>query len=312
MNPERFDLVRRYVDGTATAEETQTLDAALRTDAAFRRQFLRYTNVDAALGNGRLSGVTITRPAPATLRSAQWLSWRPVAAAAVGLVFGLACASAAWAIVGPRMTGHRLDVPVLDESFENPQINWPEGFPTQSGKWSGEHGQIVSANAEIQPKDGNYMLRLDPAAATTLSYLERVIDLQSHPLPEGDEIRQIEVTASFHAAIPGFRERYTLRVATFGEAPDQIQKLWMNVPWREMDGRTLTLSKRGLSTPADASDWQTITVTVEVPREARSVVISLGSGPFENPELKTPHYLDDVRARILIGPRTPHSRRKHS
>ena len=152
------------------------------------------------------------------------------------------------------------------------------------------------------------MLRLDPSAATTLSYLDRVIDLQSQPLPEGDELRQIEVTASFHAATPGVRERYTLRVATFGESPDQIGSLWVNVPWREMDQSTLTLAKRGLSTPTDASGWQTMTVTVEVPREARSVVISLASGRLKSSDEKTPHYLDDVRAHLLIGPRATHSR----
>ena len=55
--PQNLELARRYIEGTATAEETRALEAALRTDAAFRRQFLRYANVDAALGSGRLSAV---------------------------------------------------------------------------------------------------------------------------------------------------------------------------------------------------------------------------------------------------------------
>jgi hypothetical protein len=54
-DPQALELMHRYVDGTATAEETRTLEAALRHDTAFRRQFLRYVNVDAALGGGRLS-----------------------------------------------------------------------------------------------------------------------------------------------------------------------------------------------------------------------------------------------------------------
>ena len=308
---QRLDLVRRYVDGTATAEETQSLETALRTDSAFRHQFLRYMNVDAALGSGRLSGVAVSHPAPTPPRSTHhWLSWRPLAAGAAGLVVGLFFASVAWAIIGPRMTGLRLNVPLLDESFENPQMNWSEGFPRQAGKWSGERGQVVGANAELQPKDGEYMLRLDPSTATTLSYLEQVIDLQAYPLPEGDELRQIEVSASFHAAIPGVRERYTLRVAAFGETPDQIRKLWENVPWRELDGSALAISKRGLSTSEDADGWQTITVIVEAPRETRSVVISLASGRLETSDAKTPHYLDEVSARLLIGPHTTHTRKR--
>ena len=310
MNSEqqRLDLVRRYVDSTATAEETRALENELRTDAALRHQFLRYMNVDAALGSGRLAGVALGIPTPVTHRQARWLSRRPVIAAGVGLVFGLFCASVTWAMIGTRPTGARINVPLLDESFENPQMIWPTGFPTQAESWSGDRGQIVGGNAELTPRDGKFMLRLDPSEATTLSYLDRVIDLQSLPLPESNEMRQIEVTASFHAAIPGIRERYTLRVATFSETPDQIGSLWINVPWQEMDQRTLTLAKRGLSTLADASGWQTITVTVEVPREAHSVVISLASGRLKNSDEKIPHYLDDVRARLLIGPRATHSR----
>ena len=143
---QRLELVRRYVDGTATAEETQALENELRTDAAFRRLFLRYTNVDAALGNGRLSGVAVGLPAPVTHRPVRWLSRRPAIAAAVGLVFGLFCASVAWAMIGTRATGARINVPLLDESFENPQMNWPEGFPAQAGSWSGERGQVVGGN----------------------------------------------------------------------------------------------------------------------------------------------------------------------
>ncbi len=80
---QRLDLVRRYVDGTATAEETQALENALRTDAAFRHQFLRYTNVDAALGNGLLSGVAVSLPAPMNQLPARWPSRRPVIAQSV-------------------------------------------------------------------------------------------------------------------------------------------------------------------------------------------------------------------------------------
>lgn len=53
---DRWELVRRYVEGVATANETRTLEAAVRDDAAFRLEFLRYLNVDAALGGGVASG----------------------------------------------------------------------------------------------------------------------------------------------------------------------------------------------------------------------------------------------------------------
>lgn len=48
----------------------------------------------------------------------------------------------------------------------------------------------------------------------------------------------------------------------------------------------------------------------EAPREARSVVISLASGRLQNNDEKTPHYLDDVRAHLLIGPHATHIRKR--
>lgn len=69
-----------------------------------------------------------------------------------------------------------------------------------------------------------------------------------------------------------------------------------------MDTITLTLSKTGLSTPIDASGWQTLSAMVEVPAGARSVVISLAAGRLDRKAPKTPHYVDDVRAELRIIP----------
>ncbi len=83
-DPQNLELARRYLDGSATTEEARALEELLRTDAAFRRQFLRYTNVDAALGSGRLSSPRIVRPARDSHRAAwlDWFAWRPLTAAA--------------------------------------------------------------------------------------------------------------------------------------------------------------------------------------------------------------------------------------
>ena len=313
---ERLELIRCHVDGTASDEQTQTLEAELRTDAALRSQLLRYTNIDTALSSGRLSGVVAARstqlsPSNRT-KLASWISWGQATSAAAGVVLGLFCASAAWAVVGLRMAGPRVNESLLEESFESAEMQWPEGFPSQAGTWGGARGRIVGATSEIVPLDGGGMAELAPAEDTTLSYLDRVIDLRGYPQPEAHEVRQIEVTASFHAAVSGFQERYTLRAATFGEGPEEIQSKWVNVPWRELDGTTLTTSKRGLSAPSDADGWQTLSVMVEAPADASSMVISLAAGRFETSAPKTLHYLDNVHASLIISPRTtkPRNRRR--
>ena len=81
---ERLELIRRHVDGTATAEDRQALQEGLRTDAAFRRQFARYANLDAALGSGRLAAAPMAEPVVSPRGQAwmNWFSWRPLTAAA--------------------------------------------------------------------------------------------------------------------------------------------------------------------------------------------------------------------------------------
>ena len=48
----RYDWMRQYAEGTASAEVTAQLEQALREDAAFRRLFLEYLNVDLTLSSG--------------------------------------------------------------------------------------------------------------------------------------------------------------------------------------------------------------------------------------------------------------------
>lgn len=89
-DPDILELVRRYVDGTATADETRTLEATLRTDATLRRQFLRYLNIDAALGADRLPAAPVAPLEQCSLRPARFgrLSSRALIAVAVVLLVG--------------------------------------------------------------------------------------------------------------------------------------------------------------------------------------------------------------------------------
>lgn len=315
MNTDSHELIQRYIAGLTTGEEAALLQDLLKRDDAVARLYLRYMNLDVALEAHAGSQAAVTEMLVSPRRSESgrwtfWLSWRPLTAAATGIVLGVFCASAAWAVVGLRTSSSSVNEPLLDEDFESAETHWPQGFPTQAGTWGGERGRIVGTLSEIVPMDGGGMAELAPAEETTLSYLDRIIDLRGYPQPEAHEVRQIEVTASFHAAAPGFMERYTLRVATFGEAPAEIQSKWVNVPWREMDGTTLTTSKRGLSAPADSVGWQTLSVMMEAPADASSVVISLAAGRLESSAPKTPHYLDNIQARLLISPRTTHTRNR--
>lgn len=306
-----LELIRRSLDGDASNCELAELESLIRDDVEFRKEYLRYLNVDMALSAMPKELEAKSTP-PLELRTKQHFpKWRPFTAAAAGLAVGLFCASVAWAITLPRETIARIVLPVLEESFEDSAASFGEGFPAQAGVWGGDQAKIETGASKHQPLGGGSVLRLAPSPETTLSYIQHIIDVEPLPAAMKGETRTLEVVASFLPVQFGERERYTLRVATFKELPGHIRELWEGVPWQEMGESTLTMIKSGLSTTEEAKGWQTISASIEVPRNARGVVISLAAGRLDPLSQKTHHYIDDVRADLVIAPKRKRSRKKH-
>lgn len=105
-----LELMRRYLDGVASLEETQELEALIVKDASLRQDFLRYTHLDSAL-----AGVRRSQPSVVVPRRSVWLSWRPLTAAAaglmltaliVGLIFSSLTQASAAAVVQHALKAH--------------------------------------------------------------------------------------------------------------------------------------------------------------------------------------------------------------
>lgn len=297
---DQLELMRRCLDGEAADEELAQLEELLRNNPEFRKDYLRYLNVDSTLA---ALPKTATRTDMPGRRLVAFPQWRPLAtAAAAGLVLGLFCASVAWAMVAPRKPAAPVVIPILTESFESPATHLTDGFPSRTGVWGGDRAQIASSTSNRSALDGDSVLSLESSPDHNLGFLQQIVDVSSLPRAREGEMRVIEVIASFHAGKIGETERYTLRVASFKESPENIRDLWEGVTWREMDKISLTFSKTGLTAPADAKGWQTLSAIVEAPAGAHSVVISLAAGRFDRKAPKTPHYVDDVRAEFRIIP----------
>jgi len=296
----RYELIRRHHDGEASPHEIAQLEAELRADAAFRRAYVRYLNLDVALGSlalGRMSEDDDLLPPSAVLSStfaSGRSSRRPLSAAAAGFAIGICCTSLVWAYAVPRYqsTGSG-GLAILTQSFEDAAMPWPPGFPLQARQWSGDAAHVVGAEGSVFPKSGTHMLRFEPATNELFSRAHYIVDLAQQPLPSG--VRQIKLTASFRPTRSERRSRYVLRAASFAKKIDEIDPRWMIESWSELDDRALARAARGFPVLPDTDEWQTVSLTVDVPDGSQILVVSLWAATMDGKaENRLPHYLDDV------------------
>jgi hypothetical protein len=293
-----LELMRLYLEGVASLEETQELESLIVKDASVRQDFLRYTHLDSAL-----AGVRRSQPSVVVPRRSVWLSWRPLTAAAAGIVFGMFCTSVVFAYAVPRirMDRHRV-VPLFNERFEDVKAVFGRGFPNDADGWSGDFDAVVSTDGAISPKEGQHMARLAPITGRKFCAAERMVDLAKFPLTSSTESRMVEVTASFHGIDSEWPDRNQIRLAAFAEAPKDVKAIWNSDSRLDQVlqhlGRTVTVK------PGEHG-WQTLKVSMEIPTGARSLVIHLGAGVADDAGPKTLHYIDDVRAQFVITETTP-------
>ena len=312
----RFELIRRCIDEDASEAEHRELEGLLRDDPEFRTDYLSYLNLDSALGDLHLEPAEIAPVPAAEPRRVTLL--RPLVSAAAGVMIGLIGASLAWAISLPENSEaeaeaeQELSTSVLEESFEDFSTHLADGFPVRQDVWGGDPSSLISTGTEHPSIDGDIVLKLESNPDTTLSYIQRIIEVDDLPQAGKDEVRTLKVDTSFLADTAGSRERYTIRLATFSESPEKIHKLWTRVPWHGLDGLTLTMTKVALNTQEDSTGWQTVSGTINIPNGTRSVVVSLAAGRFDPLAPKTPHYIDDIQANLLIETPVKRSKKKRS
>lgn len=314
MNPhqQRLELARRYVEGTATADETRALEEALRTDAEFRRQFLRYANVDAALGSGRLFVAPVARAAPVAHRPA-WLQWRPLTAAAVGLVIGLLSASVVLAYVAPS---RGKVVTLLQESFDSGPAPRVTGVPTEAGVWSGDYSEVVGEQQGVKPESGQKMLRLSRAdyegkAAPQGSYVGdvyRLMDLRPtrHEFADGGAV--VQVSAAFNAFAFPEEERYGISVAVYALSAE-LASSPSGLGNPSLANEALAMARKILSQPdRDPRTWQKVEGELRLPPDTEFLLIHLSVTHATREQKRDTfdgHFLDDVRVTLARRARLP-------
>lgn len=302
-NDPRFELIRRCRDGEASTEELAQLNYSLREDTDFRQAYVRYINVDVAL-----SAVAKVLPMPEEpmtpsrpSRSA-WLSWRPLTAAAAGIVFGMFCTSVVFGYVAQRAAlMKKIPLAVFDPGFEDVEPPLDDGLPKRVGQWGVDSAKLVPAENGVQPLEGEHMLRLEPIprekqVKNHTSRVYQLLDLRAQPqeILAGDA--EVQVTASFFVTRHDFNSRYLIRVIALDEPPETATtEFWSKT---ERDD-VVSVSQRYDRMPGDGG-WQTCSLKIPLPRGAKTLVFILGAMPLEDASVQASvHYLDDVQVSLL-------------
>jgi hypothetical protein len=307
---QQSELIQCYIEGPVTQLQVNELQQQLRTDPAFRRLFARYANLDAALGDGRLAAPSVARPAsPVRQQSTfKWLSWRPLAAAAAGLVFGMFCTSVVFAYAKPKPSfAGAKPLPLADADFESTSPIPARGIPDRAGVWSGDFSRLVGARNGITPKHGLRMLQIlrsdnEESSEHEHSYVgevAQVIDLRPLRAALSGAEHSVDVSAYFNSIGMGRDGKceFAVKAAAFQGNIADAPRLWAD---HEASG---SRSNRAVEADSDPRTWQRVATALVLPANADFLVVECAvvfkgtqkeQGATEFPG----HYVDQVEVRL--------------
>lgn len=217
-----LQALRDTHDAFARAE----LNTLLRENADARSTMARLMVDEQALIS-RLrddSIVALLEPAPKAetpLRtSPRWFAWRPLTAAAAGLVIGLFSASMVFGF-GARSVEKVISL--LQESFEGGPAPLVKGIPQDVNLWSGDYSEIVERYEDVKPAQGTKMVRMlrsdfegkASSMPNRQGDLSRIIDVRSFMRDANGGEFVMTLSALFNAAPFPDSQRYDGVVALY-------------------------------------------------------------------------------------------------
>ncbi len=284
---ESLELIRRQIDGTATEADRQALEELLRHDPAVRRLYARYANLDATLGSGSLAlGLPASSKKPT---QTTWTAWRPLTAAAAGLVIGLFSATLVFGFAGGFSEGmKRSEIAVADADFDRAEMKLESGFPSGPKLWAVDDAEVSVAKGEGRA------LRLLPRSQHPYSRAVHIVDVSQ---VGAGRACSLELSARFMNSDLAHACRYKLRLIGFAETAEALQPFPL-----ETSDEGLVSSSQVLDVPVGADGWHGVTTVMPLPPEVKTVVIWLGASTRPQPGPKVAHWVDDVRLQLLSTP----------
>jgi hypothetical protein len=311
-----LQALRDTHDASARAE----LNTLLRENADARSTMARLMVDEQALIN-RLrddSIVALLEPAPKAetplSTSTRWFAWRPLTAAAAGLVIGLFSASMVFGF-GARSV--EKVVSLLQVSFESGPAPLVTGMPQEVNLWSGDYSEVVERYEDVKPAQGTKMVRMlrsdfegkASSMPNRQGDLSRILDVRSFMRDVNGGEFVMTLSALFNAAPFPDSQRYdgVVTLYALGELGSTEESLMEDA---------LAISNGSCnSMDRDPATWQTASTRLLLPTGTKFVMLKVsfrrwpkGSGDQPSlPDLMTfaGHFVDDLRASIRIRNAAP-------
>lgn len=301
------DLIQRFLEGNASPEDAEALSHLIETNAAVRTRYLDFAELHASLmGDENLRSPEFV-PFTSSTPTWNWFSWRPLTAAAAGIVFGMLCTSAVFGFVVP--TAGKV-MTLLQESFESGPAPLATGMPVKAGQWTGDFSEIVGGQQGVKPETGGKMLRFlradyEGKVKPEGSYagdLYRLIDLRPYLNEFTDGRAVVRTSAGFNSASFPERERYSCVVRAYALSAEMVMSGAFLNGASLRDGALATASKGMPQLDRDPRSWQRVESELRLPAEAEFLLIHVSVSNLTKDEVKDAfrsHYLDEVRVSLL-------------
>ena len=315
------ELLQRWSDETLTSDQLQSLSERLTApenqDALLENWLIESSLTDylpaASVPEPRNSAPNNNSPPLAPIEEkyrTQWLSFRPLTAAAAGIVFGMLSAALVFGYSTPRILQQVLTL--ANPGFEEAITPMPDGVPMQFGVWSGDHSEIVAEQQGITPHEGNRMfhfLRSDsrdgfPSRAYH-GNMYQFIDIRPWRDAIATGTAVVDWSAWFNCIReqPGTPSQFEASMWAFAGEPSFVRK-----NWEEKLHQELGYSTWRLVADDDPKTWQRVTGSLIVPPETHFLVVELkaiagNETPVDGFVTFAGHYADDVQMVLRTHPR---------
>ena len=286
MKPsERNELIDVLIEGEISEADFLRLEAEMSIDPVARKAYFDRVALTQALTEEAASASAMKAMLKMKLPQS-WISWRPLTAAAAGLVIGLFSASLVFGFAGGFSEGMtRSDIAVVDAGFERAEMKLEQGFPSGPQSWAVDEAEVSSI------KGGGKALRLLPRLEHPYSRVVQIVDV-SHV--GAGRACSLELSARFMNSDLAHACRYKLRLIGFAETADALQPFPLETP-----DEGLVSSSQVLDVPVGADGWHGVTTVMPLPPEVKTVVIWLGASTRPQLGPKVAHWVDDVRLQRL-------------